>query len=111
MRSGLCLPQKFEAFVGDRSARGNRADGIGGGWLRHLTSPAIGVPWLFNLAEGDDQRLGVCPLDVVAAIVKNVDHRVIIQPQNRPPVASKTMLEGDLDTGLQEDGFGLSGVS
>lgn len=59
--------------------------------VRHFSSPAIRVPWFFNLAEGGDQFLRVLPLYVVTAVVKNVNHRIIIQPEDGAGVEGKTM--------------------
>ena len=76
-------------------------------WLRHFTGPAIRIPLFFDLTEGDYEGFGVFSLDIIPAIVKNINHGIIFQSQHRAGVERETMLDGDLDTDLRDDGLGL----
>lgn len=75
--------------------------------IRHFSRPKIGIPRFLDKLENGDQRLGILALDVIPSIVKNIDDRVIIQPQHRACVKSKTVLQRNSDFGLEKYGFSL----
>ena len=73
----------------------------------NVSIPRIRVPGLFDFLENGQERLGVLPLKVITAIVVNIDHGIVLQPQDGARVECKPMLERDVDSGWAEnlDGF------
>src|SRR5262249_35806084 len=80
------------------------------GWrrlARHFPVPSIGVPGFLGLAKQRDESVGIFTLDVVTAIIKNIDHGVVIQSENGAGIEGKSMLKGDFYAGLCQYFFGL----
>jgi len=62
---------------------------------------------LLNFFEERDEFRSVLTLDVIAAIIKNVDHGVIVQSQNGARIECKPMLQGYFYTRGSENCGGL----
>ena len=74
---------------------------------RDFARPGIGIPRLLDFFEQRDQFRRVLTLDVVATIIENVDHSIIVQSQNGARIKRKPMLQGDLYTCGSENRGGL----
>jgi hypothetical protein len=61
----------------------------------------------FDLTESYDQGFRVFALDIIPAVIENIDDGVVLQPQHGAGIERKTMLDGDLHTYLRDDGFSL----
>jgi len=98
---------EVETFLGAVRAVGNRANGDRWRLARHLAGPSVWIPLFFNLAKGDDEGVYIFTLNIVAAVIENIDDRVVLQPQHRAGIERKTMLDRDLNSDLRNEGFGL----
>lgn len=72
-----------------------------------LTRPRVRVPWLLHCLKQDKEIFGVLALDVVTAIIKNIDHGIVIQPQYGAGIKREPMLQGDFDTSGRDNGCSL----
>src|SRR5690348_16204023 len=62
---------------------------------------------MLGLLEQCHQLGAVFGLKVIAPVIENVDDHVIIQPQDRPGIERKTMLESNADASGKQDRLGL----
>ena len=74
---------------------------------RELSRPGLRVPGFLGLSEQLDEFFAVGPLDVIAPVIEDVDHRIVVEAQDGPGVEGKPMLQGDSDAGRGKNRFSL----